>query len=100
MGFAGDIRTKPDRVGARERTAMATIELDETIARALRETAKSLGMTVEQYVRLRVLGDNKAAHAADGSSYVDFDEELDHLLFSGPTLPDNFSRADIYSDHE
>ena len=79
---------------------MTTIELDDTIAQALRETAKSLGMTVEEYVRLRILGDPKGTHAADALSCVDFDEELDLLLFSGPTLPDNFSRADIYSDHE
>ena len=99
MGFANDICTELGGAGPRERTAMTTIELDDTIAQTLRETAKSHGMTVEEYVRLRVLGDHQGTHSADASSYVDFDEELDNLVFSGPTLPDGFSRADIYSDH-
>jgi len=30
----------------------------------------------------------------------DFDSDLDGLLFSGPTLPPDFSRADIYADHD
>lgn len=31
---------------------------------------------------------------------VDFDAELDPLLFDGPSLPPDFSRADIYADHD
>ena len=79
---------------------MITIKLDEIVAQALTETAKSLGMTVQEFVRLRVLGEHNGTHAADAPSGVDFDAELDGLLFSGPTLPADFSRADIYSDHE
>lgn len=78
---------------------MATIELDETIAQALSKMAKSHGMTVQEYVRLQVLGGRNEAHAADALSHIDFDAELDSLLLSGPTLPADFSRTDIYSDH-
>jgi hypothetical protein len=31
---------------------------------------------------------------------VDFDAALDPLLFDGPNLPADFSRADIYADHD
>lgn len=79
---------------------MITIKLDEVVAQALADTAKSLGMTVQEFVRSRVLGEHKATRAADAPCHVDFDAELDGLLFSGPTLPADFSRADIYSDHE
>jgi predicted DNA-binding antitoxin AbrB/MazE fold protein len=30
----------------------------------------------------------------------DFDDELEPLLFDGPSLPADFSRADIYADHD
>lgn len=31
---------------------------------------------------------------------ADFDAELDPLLFDGPNLPPDFSRADVYADHD
>jgi predicted DNA-binding antitoxin AbrB/MazE fold protein len=31
---------------------------------------------------------------------TDFDRQLELLLFDGPSLPPDFSRADIYADHE
>ncbi|MEX2306142.1 MAG: antitoxin family protein [Pirellulales bacterium] len=37
---------------------------------------------------------------AGGGGVADFDAELDALLFDGPTLPPDFSRADIYADHD
>jgi predicted DNA-binding antitoxin AbrB/MazE fold protein len=43
------------------------------------------------------------AGSADGSSsaqHADFDAELEPLLFDGPSLPADFSRADIYADHD
>jgi predicted DNA-binding antitoxin AbrB/MazE fold protein len=39
--------------------------------------------------------------AAEGDTADrDFDRELDALLFEGPSLPADFSRADIYADHD
>ena len=35
-----------------------------------------------------------------GPAADDFDAELSSLLFDGPTLPADFSRADIYADHD
>ncbi len=34
------------------------------------------------------------------SSEIDFDSQLENLLFDGPALPEDFSRADIYADHD
>ncbi|MDZ4657503.1 MAG: antitoxin family protein [Bythopirellula sp.] len=34
------------------------------------------------------------------NSADDFETQLDSLLFDGPSLPADFSRADIYSDHD
>jgi predicted DNA-binding antitoxin AbrB/MazE fold protein len=36
---------------------------------------------------------------ADAKS-AEFEAELEHLLFDGPSLPADFSRADIYSNHD
>jgi predicted DNA-binding antitoxin AbrB/MazE fold protein len=30
----------------------------------------------------------------------DFETQLESLLLDGPTLPEDFSRADIYADHD
>jgi predicted DNA-binding antitoxin AbrB/MazE fold protein len=44
----------------------------------------------------------ESASPADSSTApsTDFDAELEPLLFDGPNLPADFSRADIYSDHD
>ena len=36
----------------------------------------------------------------DNGDADDFDAQLDELLFDGPSLPADFSRADIYADHD
>ncbi len=52
--------------------------------------------------RLRVKLTVESASPADSSTApnTDFDAELESLLFDGPSLPPDFSRADIYSDHD
>jgi len=57
-------------------------------------------MTVQEFVRSQVLGEQNGTFVEKAPSDADFDAELDGLLFSGPTLPADFSRADIYTDHE
>ena len=80
---------------------MTTIELDDGTARALTQAAQAQSMSVDDFVRLLVLGEqNKKGLAISGPESGDFNSELDGLLFSGPSLPTDFSRADIYSDHE
>jgi len=76
---------------------MSMIEIDEQTAKELQDAAQAQGVTVAELVRQRVLG--KAAPAGNAApGDFDFDAELDSLVFSGPTLPADFSRADIYTD--
>jgi predicted DNA-binding antitoxin AbrB/MazE fold protein len=42
--------------------------------------------------------DQSGTGANGGAS--EFDRELEPLLFDGPSLPMDFSRADIYADHD
>ena len=44
--------------------------------------------------------DQRAAAEQKGDSVAAFESSLDGLEFDGPTLPPNFSRADIYADHD
>jgi len=52
-----------------------------------------------QAVSLIVQADAKGNVQRNGGG-DDFDEQLATLLFDGPSLPANFSRADIYADHD
>ena len=76
---------------------MATIELDPRTADQLNALATASGMTVEAYLQ------SLLALSANGTSPRLSLAELDNLLsenaFDGPTLPADFSRADIYNGH-
>jgi predicted DNA-binding antitoxin AbrB/MazE fold protein len=56
-----------------------------------------LGLPDQTRVRLTVDVESAATTSAPWSA--DFDAELEPLLFDGPNLPADFSRADIYADH-
>jgi predicted DNA-binding antitoxin AbrB/MazE fold protein len=47
----------------------------------------------------RIAIDRATADTTNGGN-DDFDAGLDELLFDGPSLPADFSRADIYADHD
>jgi predicted DNA-binding antitoxin AbrB/MazE fold protein len=49
--------------------------------------------------RVKLTVEPKPAESAASAS-PDFDAELEPLLFDGPNLPPDFSRADIYADHD
>ncbi len=82
----------------REKNAMTTIQIDEATAEALAAIAKSKGVTVDAYLRDLV----RVASPTRPSSHRSelFDRELEMVAFDGPTLPDDFSRADIYADDQ
>jgi hypothetical protein len=50
--------------------------------------------------RVRLTADAEPAVMSATAQNVDFDAELKPLLFDGPNLPPNFSRADIYTNHD
>jgi len=73
--------------------------------RLLKEKAGQLGLTVEAYLEAII---ERLVRAEEGStdlapsSQEDFEQILDQLcegLPSLPTLPADFSRADIYGEH-
>ncbi len=77
---------------------MTTIQVDEDTAKVLTEMATAHHMTVAGF--LRILWRRRGVATRPGASAADFDEELESLLFDGPTLPADFSRADLYRDHD
>jgi hypothetical protein len=76
---------------------MATIELNPSTADQLNALATASGMTVEEYLR------SLLPPLTNGTGPRLSPAELDSLLgehaFDGPTLPADFSRADIYDGH-
>ena len=75
---------------------MKSVELSEHTAAALAKAAQDLNVSVDEFVRSHLLATTAQNTSALAS---DFDSDLNGLLFSGPSLPADFSRADIYSDH-
>ncbi len=73
---------------------MTTIRIDDKTADALLAIAQSQGVTVEEY--LRRLVKESPVNEGGNAGVESFDRELDKLTFDGPTLPGDFSRADIY----
>ncbi len=74
---------------------MTTIQIDDRIAEGLAAIARMQGVTVE--VLLASLVQQRQPFLIPGKS-GDFDAELGQLSFHGPSLPADFSRADIYAD--
>jgi predicted DNA-binding protein len=86
-----------------------TIKLSPDAERGLREKATQCGQTLEDYLRQLVERDILAAtgttetNSTDQISPAEFERRLDELsegLTSIPTLPADWSRADIYADHD
>ena len=53
-------------------------------------------MSVDEYVHSLVPQTDEASSI----SIEEFESQLLELSFGGPSLPDDFSRADIYFDHD
>jgi hypothetical protein len=77
---------------------MPHIVVDEKTLAGLEAAARARGLTVDTYLR------NLASHESNGNSpafsVADFERELDELATDAPTLPKDFSRADIYAKHD
>ena len=76
---------------------MATIDVDPRTADQLHALATASGMTVEAY--LRSLLPPSANGTPPRLSLAELDALLSEHAFDGPTLPADFSRADIYDGH-
>ena len=80
------------------------IELEEDVAEVLarlRRQAKERSMPLASYLELFAEGDNSSPHPS--ASLEEFDALLDEVSDGLPdlhVLPADFSRADIYKDHD
>jgi hypothetical protein len=72
--------------------------LEEHTVDELRAAAAASGMTVDAYVKLLLAG--PAAVVVPRLSWNEVESLLDQHAFDGPTLPPDFSRADIYGEHD
>jgi hypothetical protein len=77
---------------------MPHIELDDETVRKLSALAEAQGLTVEEYLRSLVPATmiaEQGAHSLD-----ELEKEWAELALRGPSLPPDFSRADIYDGHD
>jgi hypothetical protein len=77
---------------------MQRIELDDQTADILAAQASARGMSSAQY--LKSLVPPATNGCADSLSLDELDSELGDLVLDLPTLPHDFSRADIYDEHD
>lgn len=76
---------------------MISIQIDDSTAKAIAAIAAARQMTVDEYLRSLVAHEMEIL---ESKPVTEFDQELESLLFDGPSLPMDFSRADIYADHD
>jgi hypothetical protein len=85
---------------------MANMEVDHRVKVALDSQARQMGLSLEGYLRLFVppecFGADSILAAGEVSplSPEESERQLEALLFTGPTLPPDFRRADIYDTHD
>ena len=79
---------------------MASLNLEDKTADSLRTRASEAGMSVEEFVRHLLARENAEFERRSQLSVEEFDAILDQEATDTPGLPANFSRADIYYDHD
>ncbi len=79
---------------------LTTIEVSPEIAEILKAKAMARQLPLDNY--LRTLLENDIANRSHSSlSIEEFDRDMDELATEKlPVLPNDFSRADIYADHD
>jgi hypothetical protein len=74
--------------------------LSPDLARQILNEANDLGVTVEEYLRL-IINQRNLQPGIPEVSLPELDGLFDNLAVPGlRTLPEDFSRADIYRDHD
>lgn len=75
---------------------MVTIQVDEQTAAALQKAAETAGVSLADYVKSLV---DASPQEPQLPSWESLEKEFVELSVEG-SLPPDFSRADIYSDHD
>lgn len=81
----------------------ATIELEPELIERLTEKAKEQGQSVNDLLRKMIDESEALPSQADEYSMEEFEADLNALADGTehlPTLPEDFSREDIYCDHD
>jgi hypothetical protein len=87
------------------RNGTVSIKLDRKTAKALEAQAKARGMTLKDYLD-ELAGNGRKAHGGAGAitNAEELEKALNELFAAypddAPGLPADFSRADIYHDHD
>lgn len=81
---------------------MATIQIEQSLANALFGQAQANGLSLDDYLKNLVLnGQEQPATKELAMSEIDqILDELSEVTEQGLSLPQNFSRSDIYFDHD
>jgi hypothetical protein len=79
-----------------EEKPMRHILVDEKTLSGLEAVAKARGLTVGGYLQSLVEKEGNGPVF----SVADFERELDELAIESPVLQRDFSRADIYAEHD
>ena len=78
------------------------LEVTHDTAQLIRDNAEAEGVTVDAYLRA-VVEASPNSEPADQMSLAEVETVLDELAAGGenlPPLPENFSREDMYFDHD
>jgi len=77
---------------------MVNVQLHDSVAAALAAQASLQGLSLEDYLSRLANGGDAAATPPLSAEEVDL--QFDELSLDVPPLPPDFSRADIYLDHD
>jgi hypothetical protein len=77
---------------------MVSVQLNESVAAALAAQASKHGLSLEEYLARLAKGGGDIV--APRMSADEMARQLDELSLNVPPLPADFSRADIYLDHD
>jgi hypothetical protein len=75
---------------------MVTIQIDEQTANSLERQAADAGLSVAEYLRSLVPVPTDKTRP----SWDEMESQFVALSTPGPSLPVDFSRADVYGDHD
>ena len=77
---------------------MITVELDDRTAERLHSLAAASGLAPTEFLQLLLSAVNSGLPAR--LTHEQLEGLLNELAFDGPSLPADFSRADIYDEHD
>jgi hypothetical protein len=78
---------------------MTVIEIEDKTAKALLAQAQARDLTLDAFLAL-LAQNNAPVTPVPALEMSEFEKVLDEIVADVPGLPQSFSRADIYADHD